>query len=225
MKISGISVIINIVLIAITDALMYIFVKDWTNTMICSIVVIDLSFVLNMIAFFFIPSHKNSYIFQASSSVLTSILIVLEIILMIVNVFTEKIIGEPYIMVAEVVVFVLFLLLFITNNIVNKHTAETADVNDEGIARVKGITAKLNMALKQAQNPKVKKIIESTYDESRSISSYKKELEEYDNQLLSLADSILNIAADNDEDQISELCSRFSTVLYDRQTKARELQN
>lgn len=225
MKFSVIGLIINLVLMAVTDALMYLFIKDWTNTMICSIIMIDLSYVLNICAFIFVPEHKNSYIFQASTSILTSVLIILEIILMIVGIFVEDLIGEPYIMVGEVVLFIIFMLLFVTNNLANKHTAQTADVDDEGIARIKDVTTRLNMAFNKAQNPDVKKLIERAYDDSRAISSYKKELESFDAELQGLADNIANIADGDDVTQVKDLCNRFTAVVVERQNKARQLQN
>lgn len=225
MKITGISTIINIVLMAVVDVLMYIFIKDWTNTAICSIIIVDLAFILNICSFVFVPKHKNSYIFQTSSSIMTSILIVIEIVLMIIGVFLTDILDEPYVMIVEIVLFILFTLLFITNTIANKHTAQTADVNDEGITRITNITSRLEVAFKRAQNTEVKKLIEKAYDKSHSITSFKAELQSYDEDLIDLADSISNMASSNNVIEVEDLCNRFISLVDERQIKARQLQN
>ena len=224
MKANYLAVLIELVIMAVVDVVMYIFIKDWTNTMICSIVMIDLAFVLNMVSFLTTPNHKNSYIFQSSTSIFASYLIIIEIALMLVGLFVKEI-PEPYIMVIEIVVFIIFTILFIMNVVANNHTAQTADVNDAGVARISDVTSCLYEAFNAAEGNEMKSVIEKAYDKSRSLTGFRDELADYDQELMDVAEAISAQSKTGDVDAVQQLYTKFCNIADERAQKARKLQS
>ncbi|WP_400206912.1 hypothetical protein [Methanomethylophilus alvi] len=216
-------IITPLIVLAIVDILIFALVKNWSTGRWIDVGFINLAFILFVASYFLVPNTGNSDVFGLSNSLIIGGYLVVELILGCALIAINN--NGIWPIVAQVILLLLALLVFIPNLAINHDSAIHDNAVRNSHRTLVNIQDIMFRAMKATEDREVRRTVERAYDKSRSISGYgRKGLEEYDEKLTEMAEDILSSAQDGDNDTILNQCRLFMAVCEDRAIAVRNSQ-
>ncbi len=216
--INKIQLVSSLVIMAIVDIILLLFVSEWTTTRIVSLAVIDAAFVLSIVVPYLSPKNENNYLYSTTSGFLVMGYLILELIIGIAVIVTgwEGLIPM-IIQVVLLVLVILFLAIMLSTNSRVEKEMGVKNASKDDIQAVKG-------EIKDAYNKASREnrpAIERAMDDVGSLAGFGAAFADIDEELLSKSRDLVDAASADDADriaalskEISDLCSRRRKIRY-----------
>ncbi len=215
----------TVLILAIIDLIMFVTIGDWTSQRIIDMVFIHVAFLMFMASGYLTPKANNSNLFGLSNLMIAGAYLAIEVILGMALIFLIEEESNTASVVIQAILLLIFGVVFFMSVGVNRDTAksdETIRVNHQALVNIQDI---MYQAFNAVQDREVKKIVEASYDKSRSISGYnRKGLEEIDAQLLAIAEDIFASATAQDLETLVLQCKEFNSVCDRRVIALKQIQ-
>lgn len=210
----------EIVLIALIDVMLFIYIETWTQERLFSLLAINVMLVVCVVFGITVPSGKNNDVFIASSWAIGSFFLILELIVGIVLMFVE--IGWTTTVVSQSAIIAVAIVVLSVNLSVNKRAANRDTVREEGMNFFRMIESNLADAMSSCNDIATKRAIEVAYDAvTASTSRGNKNVEHLDQDLFNLSARILDSVTNNDYASAVVLSTELSHVASKRERLVR----
>lgn len=209
-------VIPTLLVLAIIDIVLFVSIENWSDGRVVDVAFIHLAFVLSIASDFIAPGGPNKSLFGLTTAIFTKGYLILEVVLALIFIIVDVQGVVPIII--QVILLMIFGIFFFTSMGVNRNIAQ----HDEAIRvthrRLESIQDTMYMAFTSVDDIGMKKIVESAYDESCSISGYGcTGFEEIDSTLYEIAIEILASARNQDSNSLTVYCKKFKQLCSERE--------
>jgi hypothetical protein len=206
-KVNVLNIVITLVLLAIADALMLIFVSDWNTLRYVSFGMINAAFLLHIIAGLLVPqTGHNDYIYTTSTGLFTVVYAFIELIIGVSTLIFDIPLGDSILIVIQVVLFVLVTLFIVVYNITNHNVEREQAPKAASIDLVKKIRAEVKDAYDRCNDPEMKKVIDKAMDDVNAMAGFASKYDDLDNKLMDLAEQLVSAVLSENNGEIEAIC-------------------
>lgn len=210
----------EIVLIALIDVILFIYIETWTQERLFSLLAINVMLVVCVVFGIAAPSGKNNDVFIASSWAIGSFFLIVELVVGIVLMFIEM--GWTTTAVSQSVIIVVAIVVLSTNLSVNKRAVSRDTIRAEGMNFFRMIESNLDDAMGSCDDIATKRAIEVAYDAvAASTARGDKNVEHLDQDLFNLSARILDSVTNNDYSSAVVLSTELTSVVSKRERLVR----
>ncbi len=210
------ALIAELIVFAVVDIVLYVLAeKPLTDTSMCSFIILNVGFVVTIIAPMLVPQSESHMIFSNTVGFITTSYAVLEIILACLFIFVSDnlVIGILVQAVALVACIVLCILEVATDREIAQYETKTVEYRENYMSDMRN---NMKESLKNA-NPELTPMVEKAHDEVMSMPMKMKESTiEMDAVIRDLTEQILQATLAGNRDRLEDLCSILSSKIIER---------
>ena len=212
------NILIYLLIIVVTDVLIFLFVKDMDEYQIASVAFINAAFVVAVIFSELYPKSSNSYVYSVSSAMFAFLYFIIELIIGVVFIAVDW--QNVFVFIIQPVLLALFVIIMIWNALAN---FDSAKADNERTAMRKEFTTVLYPNMQKAVNDSKDlpffKVVESAYDEVRSLPSKStEETKAIDSELIKSSEELCSFVAEKQEDGVLKTCKRIGDLVSEKRT-------
>ncbi|MBE6514792.1 MAG: hypothetical protein E7Z69_07105 [Thermoplasmata archaeon] len=216
-KVNVLNIVITLVLLAIADALILVFVSDWNTLRYVTVGMINAAFLLHIMAGLLVPqTGHNDYIYTSSTGIFTTVYVVIELLIGISILVFDIPLGDSILIVIQVVLFVLITLFIVVYNITNHNVEREQAPKAVSINLVKKIRAEVKDAYDRCNDPETKKVIDKAMDDVNAIAGFASKYGDLDNELMNLAQQLVSAVLSENNSEIEAICAAIHDKCAER---------